>query len=462
MISRTFAAMSLVYRPWQVRLLGAVGLLLFVIVAVLQQYALRSVITLTDARRGLREMVVGALDAQVALLDMVRVHESFLLTDEVPRRVADYQAAEQRFARRLGVLQARLAAVPDIAPQTLFLAHFLRSGQQRIAGSQAQAAAGSNWPQTRDELRATRQYATEARAHFDGLTGELYRRIDDYDRRVRAWQRHADRAGLALTTSGLIMLFSAYWLLSVEQARRRLAEAALMASHGHLEQAVRQRTAELEASHAQLRVMTRRIRDSVEAERKRLARDVHDQLGQVLTALKMHIHSRRVSDPSLAEGLSLLDEAIHVSRRIAADLRPPLLDDLGLGAALKQLAQQAGVIAQVRVENDEALASNQAVELFRIAQEAVTNVLRHAGAERLRIEGGAADEHYRLVIEDDGVGFDPATVRREALGLLGMRERAYLAGGECRWLRPRYGGTRVEIRLPLVNAEAADALAAGR
>lgn len=71
------------------------------------------------------------------------------------------------------------------------------------------------------------------------------------------------------------------------------------------------------------------------------------------------------------------------------------------------------------------------------------------------IEGGAAGEHYLLAVEDDGIGFDPGAVRRGALGLVGMRERAHLAGGECRWAAPRRGGTQVEIRLPLAAAQAA-------
>jgi signal transduction histidine kinase len=109
----------------------------------------------------------------------------------------------------------------------------------------------------------------------------------------------------------------------------------------------------------------------------------------------------------------------------------------------------------VRVENDDALTPRQAEQLFRIAQEAVTNVLRHANAAHLWIEGGAAGEHYLLAIEDDGAGFDPSAVRPGALGLVGMRERAHLAGGDCRWAAPRRGGTRVEIRLPLAAAQAA-------
>jgi signal transduction histidine kinase len=161
-----------------------------------------------------------------------------------------------------------------------------------------------------------------------------------------------------------------------------------------------------------------------------------------------------LENPDLRPYDQLLDEAIATARRIAADLRPPLLDDLGLAAALGQLAQHDGLTATVRVEDDHVLTPRLAEQLFRITQEAVTNVLRHAKAAHIHIEGGATDQAYLLAVEDDGVGFDPQAVRRGALGLVGMRERARLAGGECRWVTPRFGGTRVEIRLPLTEARA--------
>lgn len=110
---------------------------------------------------------------------------------------------------------------------------------------------------------------------------------------------------------------------------------------------------------------------------------------------------------------------------MAADLRPPLLDDLGPAAALGQLAQHDGLAATVRVEDDHVRTPRLAEQLLRITQEAVTNVLRHAHAAHIHIEGGATDRHYLLAVEDDGVGFDPRAVSRGALGLVGMRERAH-------------------------------------
>jgi signal transduction histidine kinase len=100
------------------------------------------------------------------------------------------------------------------------------------------------------------------------------------------------------------------------------------------------------------------------------------------------------------------------------------------------------------VENDHLLTPRQAEQLFRIAQEAVTNVQRHARATRIELEGRVVDGDYVLTVQDDGMGFDAASVRPGALGLIGMRERAHAAGGQCRWFADAHG-TRVEIRVPL-------------
>jgi protein-histidine pros-kinase len=360
-------------------------LALFLTATVLQHQALRSGGELTDARKHLRQTGVGMLRVQVQLTHLVGAHEGFLLGDDVPRRMANFRAAEQRLAGALDALQADLRAAPQFSSRAPPLVQFLRDGQQRMADRQGLAEAGTPAPA---DLDATRQFAAAADRQIDGLLGDLWWAIDDYDRRVPIWQQRADQGSLALTACALLLLLAAYGMLAVEQARRRRAEVALLQSRDHLEQAVHERTAELEASHAQLQALTQMTTSHIEAERTRLAREVHDQLGQILTAAKLHAHHRVRSDPSLAQCVELLDEAIRISRRIAADLRPPLLDELGLAAALKHLVGQTALSARLRVEDDQRLAPRQAEALFRIAQEALTNVQRHAGAEHLHIQGG--------------------------------------------------------------------------
>ncbi|MCU0842097.1 MAG: PAS domain S-box protein [Thiobacillaceae bacterium] len=217
----------------------------------------------------------------------------------------------------------------------------------------------------------------------------------------------------------------------------------------------------LEDSQTQLRRYARELDRSVEQERRRLAREVHDQLGQLLTVMKLRLAGRPAGEPLRVELDPLLDRSVEVARRISADLRPPMLDDLGLGAALGQLAEgllaPVGMVVRVALADDHRLPPEQATQLYRIAQEALTNVLRHAAARRLEITGHVAGDAYVLAIVDDGRGFAPGAGRAGALGLLGMRERAELAGGVCRVESRPGGGTRVEASLPLAPRQTEDA-----
>lgn len=218
--------------------------------------------------------------------------------------------------------------------------------------------------------------------------------------------------------------------------------------------------AEAEARQARddLRAFAARLDRDIEAERRRLAREVHDRLGQIFTALKLNLLACTPSAPLDAARVDefgqLLDEGIRVARRISADLRPPMLDDLGLGPALahhaRRVGEQAGFAAEVDVRADARLDAEHSSQLFRIAQEALTNVARHAAARRVRIVGATEDGHYLLAIDDDGRG-PPAGIA-EGLGMLGMRERAELMGARLEVGPSDWGGTRLTVRLPLIAA----------
>lgn len=195
---------------------------------------------------------------------------------------------------------------------------------------------------------------------------------------------------------------------------------------------------------------------AIEAERKRLAREVHDQIGQVFTAIQLIIHSLR-QDAYLPGQEAALKQALEIgiatTRRITSELRPPLLDDLGLASALEHLTTEtlgsATLACEIDIEGEDLLDSTQALTLFRIAQEAVTNVLRHADAKHVEIQGRRQGAHYLFAITDDGRGFSLAEERKDAMGLIGMRERARLIGGACEITSGPPGGTSVNILLPL-------------
>ncbi len=212
-----------------------------------------------------------------------------------------------------------------------------------------------------------------------------------------------------------------------------------------------------------LRAFAAKLDRDIESERRRLAREVHDQLGQIFTALKLDLLVCRsgtsLSPANVDEFETLLDEGIRIARRISADLRPPLLDDLGLGPALAHLAQhlgrQAGFAAAVDIQPDARLESEQTNQLFRIAQEALTNVVRHAGASHVRIGGVTAAGSYRLSVEDDGCGI--AAGQDSRLGMLGMRERAAQINAELDMDRSPLGGLRLTVSVPLIEGEASNA-----
>lgn len=310
------------------------------------------------------------------------------------------------------------------------------------------------------------------RLRFLALDGLLQTEIERADARLQQVMRWARILALGMTSLGAGMLLLAFLLLRREQQRRVEAELALLHANAELEARVRLRTQDLQQARSELARFAADLDRHIEAERGRLAREVHDQLGQVFTSLKLGL-GRSLTDAQAAakqsaRNLQLLDQGIATARRIAAELRPPLLDDFGLAAALAQHARQfsdtSGLSCEVQIEHADRLTRQQALQLFRITQEALTNVARHAQAQHVWIEGNSIGDHYLLAIEDDGRGLvrspeGPRSVPAVAgsMGLLNMRERAALAGGRLGLEQGRNGGLRIEVRLPLTAAGSIDA-----
>ncbi len=214
-------------------------------------------------------------------------------------------------------------------------------------------------------------------------------------------------------------------------------------------------------SRQDLRRLSGNMVDAREEERRRIARELHDELGQRLSALKLdltdleqELHGRS-SQMRLASMLEMLDETVASVRRIASDLRPLMLDDLGLTAAIGWLASESarrmGIKIEVHLDEGQPLLNPRAsTALYRMVQEALTNVARHAQATSVLIELHAQDGEMTLTVQDNGIGFPPIAARKEdSCGLLGMRERALLLGGQVRVENPLGGGGRITVRLPL-------------
>jgi signal transduction histidine kinase len=250
-------------------------------------------------------------------------------------------------------------------------------------------------------------------------------------------------------------------LLASENRERREAERVLQQYRDSLEQQVAARTAELAASHAQLRELGTHRESAREDERKHIARELHDELGQSLTALRMQAALLRVrfgaQVPGLNEQVSgmtaLVDRTIGVVRNVATTLRPSVLD-LGISSALEwlvdELRQHSGIDCSLTLAlEDGQLNEGQAVAVFRIVQESLTNVARHAGAGEAAVTLRCSAHRCELQVDDDGGGFDPARVGPHSFGLLGIRERVLSLNGEVAVGARPGGGTRIAVTLPL-------------
>jgi signal transduction histidine kinase len=214
-----------------------------------------------------------------------------------------------------------------------------------------------------------------------------------------------------------------------------------------------------------LQTLSRRLLRAQEEERRRIARELHDEIGQSLTAVKINLQramsspGARTSLPFLRDSDDLIDRVLQQVRHMSLDLRPSVLDDLGLVASVRwyldRAAERAGFAGQVKASPVEIhVAPEIETACFRIVQEGLTNVVRHASARRVEVALAQSQDHVSLLIRDDGIGFDVAAARQRAvrggsLGLLGMQERVSLLGGRITIESTPRGGSAIQVRIPL-------------
>jgi PAS domain S-box-containing protein len=218
----------------------------------------------------------------------------------------------------------------------------------------------------------------------------------------------------------------------------------------------------LKRQQQELRELSARVLEAREEEKTRIARELHDELGQLLTALKMDLswlRERLPPDSELAartaEMGTLLDRTVNSTRRISADLRPLMLDDLGLADAASWLvddfAKRSGVACKIELpEEMHDVSKAVATAVYRAIQESLTNIARHAEAKSAWVVFGVENGTLHVEIEDDGRGIEPEDLAKtRSLGLKGMRERIAYLGGSFEVARAPRGGTRLRINVPL-------------
>lgn len=233
------------------------------------------------------------------------------------------------------------------------------------------------------------------------------------------------------------------------------------------EEALRQ-SEKIALQREQFQALAERLRRAREEERTRVARDLHDQIGQIFTAIKLDLtwvsrhlpRGKEELSDRLHGAIGMINDGVRSVRKICSGLRPGVLDDLGLAAAIEwqanEFASRTGIDCVVSVPaTDLALEGEQATEFFRIFQECLTNVMRHAEAKSLHVTLSEAGSELVLVVADDGKGFREAEISK-SLGFLGMNERAQVCGGTLDISSSPGNGTTVTLRVPLHPAPLSD------
>jgi signal transduction histidine kinase len=408
--------------------------------------------------------VQRAAQRELALADawqQVRSAESsqrgYILTDN-PNYLMPFQEASGDLPQAMARLEDAYATAPPAV---------------RAEVAEVERLISEKFGEMRDTLEAYRTRGRPAaldlmRTDYGLLT---MRRIDDRVRAIeksgteevlaasaswqtRRWEGLAVTLAALAATIGLVLLLSR---LAVRQARSKEREAAELAQrHAQLEQLVEQRTAELSE-------LSTHLQSLAEQEKSALSRELHDELGGLLVAARMDVSwiEDRVGsqDPEIRAHFRRVHEALQagvdVKRRVVENLRPSLLDNLGLFPALRsQMADACARAGLKRIENypeeEVRLTPEASIIVFRIVQEALTNVVKHARAHTLEVSIELRAPWLLLRIRDDGVGLPLERLQAlRAHGLAAMRQRATGLGGLWQVHRPEGGGTEIEVRLPL-------------
>jgi signal transduction histidine kinase len=308
-----------------------------------------------------------------------------------------------------------------------------------------QEKADKSWYFLRHKILPRRQAVVD-------LAREMARLNRENLERERERTRHSRRVlesflyrmiGFALSFGCLVALLSTYRVAALEKKQQEQHK-------------------QIEETQSNLRKLSRRLVQAQEGERKALSRELHDEVGQTMTALGIEISNLeklRHSDPEafhnrIEDAKQLNTKAMQIIRDLAMGLRPSMLDDLGLEPALRwqgrEFSRRTGVPASVQVTGlvDE-LSDAQRTSIYRIVQEALTNCARHAQAMNVLVSVCAEGTQAILVVQDDGVGFDATARSRSGLGLLGIQERVQDLEGSLRISSEKNKGTTLRVEIPI-------------
>jgi signal transduction histidine kinase len=377
------------------------------------------------------------------------------------RLQGDLQAEQNTLAAIL----YRLMHKPDSKDRAKLLLDLESADRElaRVAVSAAQTHEASRWSKLNDSVQ---QFSRRARAAIQGAgqpSPEELSRLSDLHNAV-------GRVEKELLDSSESRVAETERRIEIES--RRLAERSRISLGACLALALicaaltvwfaRRSIRRMEWQANELSSVSWHMLQGQESAARRFSHELHDELGQSLAAIKSNLTSGRIADArSRSDCIHLVDEAIANVRELAQLLRPVILDDFGLDAGLRWLVdrfgERTGLEASYISSFHQRLPDESETHLFRITQEALTNVARHAGATSVVVKLHFGHQHILLSIEDNGRGLAAATKgRRSSLGMTGMRARAEQLGGSFRLRKPKAGGTRIEVEVPWVQEPNSD------
>jgi signal transduction histidine kinase len=398
-----------------------------------------------SARNSLQSLTQGLVDAETG-------QRGYLLTGR-PEYLQPYGRARQRIAEAMGYLHGYYGANPKTAATQLQLQRLTEAKLSELAETVRVQDEGR--PEQARELLLTdmgRESMEAIRILGAQLLAEETRRVAEGRAEVYATLM-TSRIGVALLTALSLLALATYLRQSAKLVRQQHEQQRLVqAERDHLEDEVARRTELLTA-------LAQHLQTAREDERHRLARNLHDDLGALLTSAKLdaaRIKSRLAgSAPEASERLAHLVQTLNTSialgRRIIEDLRPSTLTNLGLVAALEILAREFAEGSGLTVHRHlqpVGLSPGAELTVYRLVQEAITNIGKYAKARTVWLELGPHEGQARVAVRDDGVGFNAGTQRHSAYGLVGMRFRVQAERGTLRIESAPGQGTRIQALLP--------------
>jgi signal transduction histidine kinase len=409
----------------------------------------------TDVRHA-HEQWLRVVDLHQTLMDAESGHRGYLLTGDT-----QHLAPLSRADERIGTLAGGLAAAyRGRDPRVARAVQQMRSvAEQQLAGMNASVARYRAQGPAAALASANSAAGQELMARFRELSA-ITRNYEEalVERSLENWRRQLTvvrRLNIATLVVSLALAGLAFWV-SIRSMRQRQDAAAELARQRDLLQA------QADAQASELTDLYRHLQNLQEEERARLSRGLHDELGGLLLAARMDVTWMQQNPPRapgdfqerLERVRTAIDDGIDLERRVVEELRPTLLDTMGLIAALRWQIEETCKRANLRCRDefpDEEPSFNRtaAITLFRIVQEALTNVVKHAGASEIGVTMALTAGHVELTIRDDGIGTTPdALSRPKSHGIAGIRHRIHVLGGRLDIDTAPGRGTHVRVQVP--------------